>query len=135
METMDLREIIIAKLWADHYNEIYYKNEKAKQHLRNHGAVKFADYASISYGKQPFTHYEKDGKEIEIDTKEIIKKYCEENRIKIITETKEDYKVILKPSGKAVKEFDKMLNELAQSQFKNIAKIANGVKNKTNLVK
>lgn len=127
---IDLREIIISKLWADHYNKIYYKNEKVKTQLRNHEPVKFADYCSINTSIQSHTHYMKDGKEIEISTKDIIEKYCEENDIKIVVEKVEDYKLTLKPSEKAKKEFNKMLNELENSQFKNIAKVASQIKDK-----
>lgn len=129
--TIDLRKIIIAKLWSNYYNNEYYKNNEVKTAMRNNTATyKFADYANISYGKQHFTHYIKDGEEIEIDTKKIITQYCKDNDITIIDETKKDYKITLNPSQKAKKEFDKMLKELENSQHKNIAKVALEIRSK-----
>lgn len=104
-------------------------NDKTKTAIRN-GEVtyKFADYCKVSLGKQHFTHYKKDGEEIEIDTKSIIAQYCKENGIEIIDETKDDYKVTFTPSEKAVKEYNKMLTEQEESQYKNIAKLATQMK-------
>lgn len=104
-------------------------NEETKKAIRN-GEVtyKFADYCKVSLGKQHFTHYKKDGEEIELDTKSIIAQYCKENGIEIIDETKDDYKVTFTPSQKAINEYNKMLTEQEESQYKNIAKVATQMK-------
>ena len=105
-------------------------NEETKKAIRN-GEVtyKFADYCSVSLGKQPQKHYEKDGEKIELDTTKIIQDYCKANGIDIIEETKENYKITFKPSQKAISEYNKMLAEQEESQYKNIAKLATQMKN------
>lgn len=104
-------------------------NDKTKTAIRN-GEVtyKFADYCKVSLGKQHFTHYEKDGEKVELDTKSIIAQYCKDNGIDIIDETREDYKVTFTPSEKAIKEYNKMLTEQEDSQYRNIAKLAKQMK-------
>ena len=57
-----------------------------------------------------------------------IDKFIADNHIEKITETKENYKVEIIPSEKAIKEFNKMLDDLENSQHKNIAKVASKVK-------
>lgn len=100
-------------------------NEETKKAIRNGDVTyKFADYCNVSLGKQHFTHYEKDGKTIEIDTTKIIQDYCKANGIDIVEETKEDYKITFKPSQKAVNEYNRMLTEQEESQHKNLAKVA-----------
>ena len=105
-------------------------NEETKRAIRN-GEVtyKFADYCNVSLGKQPQKHYEKDGEKIELDTTKIIQDYCKANGIDIIEETKENYKITFKPSQKAISEYNKMLAEQEESQYKNIAKVATQMKN------
>lgn len=104
-------------------------NEETKKAIRNGDVTyKFADYCNVSLGKQPQKHYEKDGEIIEIDTTKIIQDYCKANGIDIIEETKEDYKITFKPSQKAVKEYNKMLTEQEESQYKNISKLATQMK-------
>ena len=105
-------------------------NEEAKKAVRSGDVTyKFADYCNVSLGKQHFTHYEKDGKIIELDTTKIIQDYCKENGIEIIDETKDDYKITFKPSQKAVNEYNRMLTEQEESQHKSLAKLATQMKN------
>lgn len=105
-------------------------NEETKRAIRNGDVTyKFADYCNVSLGKQHFTHYEKDGEKIELDTTKIIQDYCKANGIDIIEETKENYKITFKPSQKAISEYNKMLAEQEESQYKNIAKVATQMKN------
>lgn len=104
-------------------------NEEAKKAVRSGDVTyKFADYCNVSLGKQHFTHYEKDGKIIELDTTKIIQDYCKANGIDIVEETKEDYKITFKPSQKAINEYNKMLTEQEESQHKNLAKVATQMK-------
>lgn len=105
-------------------------NEETKKAIRNGDVTyKFADYCNVSLGKQSQKHYEKDGKIVEIDTTKIIQDYCKANGIDIIEETKENYKITFKPSQKAINEYNKMLAEQEESQYKNIAKVATQMKN------
>lgn len=105
-------------------------NEETKKAIRNGDVTyKFADYCNVSLGKQHFTHYKKDGEKIELDTTKIIQDYCNANGIDIIEETKENYKITFKPSQKAINEYNKMLAEQEESQYKNIAKVATQMKN------
>lgn len=105
-------------------------NEETKKAIRNGDVTyKFADYCNVSLGKQPQKHYEKDGEKIELDTTKIIQDYCKANGIDIIEETKENYKITFKPSQKAISEYNKMLAEQEESQYKNIAKVATQMKN------
>ena len=104
-------------------------NEEAKKAVRSGDVTyKFADYCNVSLGKQHFTHYEKDGKIIELDTTKIIQDYCNANGIDIVEETKEDYKITFKPSQKAINEYNRMLTEQEESQHKNLAKVATQMK-------
>ena len=104
-------------------------NEETKKAIRSGDVTyKFADYCNVSLGKQHFTHYEKDGKIIELDTTKIIQDYCKANGIDIVEETKEDYKITFKPSQKAINEYNKMLTEQEESQYKNLAKLATQMK-------
>lgn len=108
-------------------------NEETKKAIRNGDVTyKFADYCNVSLGKQSQKHYEKDGEKIELDTTKIIQDYCKANGIDIIEETKEDYKITFKPSQKAINEYNKMLAEQEESQYKNIAKIATQMKSVIN---
>lgn len=104
-------------------------NDETKTAIRNGEATyKFADYCKVSTGIQHFTHYVKDGEEIELNTKSIIAQYCKENGIEIIDEVINDYKVTFTPSEKAIKEYNKMLTEQEASQHKNLAKLATQMK-------
>lgn len=104
-------------------------NEETKKAIRSGDVTyKFADYCNVSLGKQPQKHYEKDGKIIELDTTKIIQDYCKANGIDIVEETKEDYKITFKPSQKAINEYNKMLTEQEESQYKNLAKLATQMK-------
>lgn len=105
-------------------------NEETKKAIRNGDVTyKFADYCNVSLGKQHFTHYEKDGEKIELDTTKIIQDYCKENGIEMIDEIKDDYKITFKPSQKAINEYNKQLTEQEESQYKNLAKLATQMKN------
>lgn len=124
---IDLRQLAFATLWKKYEKKI--NTEETKEAIRSGKATyRFADYGLPKLGNSPKTHYEKDGEEIELDTAKIIKDYCETNGIDIIKENRENYKVEIVPSEKAIKEFNKMVKELENSQYKNIAKMASKVK-------
>lgn len=124
---IDLRQMAFATLWKKYEKKI--NNEEVKNEIRTGKATyKFADYCKVSTGKSTSTHYEKEGKIIEIDTDKIIANYCKENGINIVKDTKENYKITFTPSEKAEIEFNKMLNDLENSTHKNIAKVASKVK-------
>lgn len=117
---IDLRQLAFATLWKKYEKKI--NNEKTKDAIRN-GKVtyKFADYCHVSLGKSTTTKYSEED-QAKID------KFIKDNHIEKISETKENYKVEFVPSEKAIKEFNKMLKELENSQYKNIAKVAEKVK-------
>lgn len=129
MITIDLRQIAFATIGKKYEQAL--NNEETKQAIRN-GEVtyKFADYCNVDLGKNTKTIYKKDGKEIEIDTKAIIEKYCAENGIEIVKETRENYKITFKPSQKAYNEYNKMLTEIEGSQYLNLSRIATRMKSK-----
>ena len=119
---VDLRQMAFATLWKKYEKKL--NNEDTKTAIRNGDATyKFADYASISLGKSTTSKYSEED-QAKID------KFIEENGIKKIAETKENYKIEIVPSEKAINEFNKMLEDLSQSQHKNIAKVASQVKSK-----
>ena len=119
---VDLRQMAFATLWKKYEKKL--NNEDTKTAIRNGDATyKFADYASISLGKSTTSKYSEED-QAKID------KFIEENGIKKIAETKENYKIEIIPSEKAINEFNKMLEDLSQSQHKNIAKVASQVKSK-----
>lgn len=125
--TIDLRLMAFATLGKKLEKAL--NNEETKKAIRNGDVTyKFADYCNVSLGKQHFTHYEKDGKIIELDTTKIIQDYCKANGIDIVEETKEDYKITFKPSQKAINEYNRMLTEQEESQHKNLAKVATQMK-------
>lgn len=118
---IDLRQMAFATLWKKYEKKL--NDEKTKNAIRNGDATyKFADYASISLGKSTTSKYSEED-QAKID------KFIADNHIEKITETKENYKVEIIPSEKAIKEFNKMLDDLENSQHKNIAKVASKVKN------
>lgn len=117
---IDLRQIAFATLWKKYEKKL--NTEEVKTAIRTNDATyKFADYCNVSLGKSTTSKYSAED-QAKID------KFIEENGIKKISETKEDYKVEFIPSEKAIKEFNKMLQELENSQYKNIAKVASKVK-------
>lgn len=123
---IDLRQIMIATLWKKYEKKI--NNEKIKEAIRNNEATyKFADYGIPKKTDSSKTHYYKDGKEISINTEEIIKQYCKDNSITIEKEKLIDYKVEFVPSQKAIKEFNRMLDDLKESEHLNLGKLADEV--------
>jgi hypothetical protein len=118
---IDLRQMVFATLWKKYEKKL--NNETAKSEIRNGTATyKFADYGTIRLKDYTTSKYSEED-QAKID------KFIEENGIKKITETKENYSVEFVPSEKAIKEFDKMIKDLEQSEHKNIAKVAANVKN------
>ena len=117
---IDLRQIAFATLWKQYEKKI--NTEENKIAIRNGEATyKFADYCNISLKDYSTSKYsEEDQRKID--------KFIEENHIKEIKETKENYSIVFTPSEKAVKEFNKMLTELENSQYKNISKVASKIK-------
>ena len=63
-------------------------------------------------------------------TQRQIDEFIKSKVFKKITETKEEYTIEIVPSTKGIKEYEKMLNEQEQSQYKNIAKVASQLKSK-----
>ncbi len=125
---IDLRLLAIATIGKNLEKKL--NTEEVKTAIRNGDVTyKFADYCKVSTGKSPKTTYRKDGEISELNTSEIIAEYCKHNGIDIVTETRENYKVTFTPSEKAHKEFNKMLSEVEDSQYRNIAKVANQLAN------
>lgn len=117
---IDIRQIVFATLWKKHEKKI--NTEETKNAIRNGTATyKFAEYGTVRQKDYTTSSYSKED-QAKID------KFIEENGIKKITETKTNYSIEFVPSEKAIKEFNKMLKELENSQHRNIAKIANKVK-------
>lgn len=117
---IDLRQIAFATLWKKYEKKI--NSEKAKTEIRDGKATFiFADYCSITMKDYTASKYSEED-QAKID------KFIAENGIKKITTTKENYSIEFVPSEKAIKEFNKMLKELEQSEYRNIAKIATKVK-------
>ena len=119
---IDLRQIAFATLWKKYEKKI--NTEEAKKAIRNGEATyKFADYCNVALSSytQPAKYSEADQAKID--------EFIKENGFeKIPGETIEDYKVEFVPSEKAIKEFKKMLDELENSEYKNIAKVASKVR-------
>lgn len=117
---VDLRLLAFANLFKKLEKKI--NTEETKDKIRAGEAVyKFADYAQINIKDYTQSKYSEED-QAEID------KFIAEKGFKKIATTKENYSIEIVPSEKAVKEFNKMLNELENSQFKNIAKVATQVK-------
>lgn len=117
---IDLRQMAFATLWKKYEKKL--NDEETKSAIRSGDATyKFTDYARISLGKSTTTRYSKED-QAKID------KFIADNHIEKITETKENYKVEIIPSEKAIKEFNRMLDDLENSQYRNIAKVASNVK-------
>ena len=117
---IDLRQIAFATLWKQYEKKI--NTEENKIAIRNGEATyKFADYCNISLKDYSTSKYsEEDQRKID--------KFIKDNKIEKIKETKENYSIVFTPSEKAVKEFNKMLTELENSQYKNISKVASKIK-------
>ena len=118
---VDIRQLVFATLWKKYEKKI--NTEEVKNEIRTGEATyKFADYGTIRLKDYTTSKYsEEDQKEID--------KFIEEKGFKKIVETKPNYSVEFVPSEKAIKEFDKMIEELQDSQYKNIAKVASNVAN------
>lgn len=120
---IDLRQMAFATLWKKYEKKL--NSNATKEAIRNSEAeYKFADYCKVvldDYTPQPKYSEEDQAK---------IDKFIEENGIKKLpAKTKSNYSVEFVPSEKAIREFDKMIEELKNSQYKNIAKVANAVSN------
>lgn len=117
---IDLRQIAFATLWKQYEKKI--NTEENKTAIRNGDATyKFADYCNITLKDYSTSKYsEEDQRRID--------KFIEENHIEKIKETKENYSIVFTPSEKAIKEFNKMLTELENSQYRNISKVASKIK-------
>ena len=118
---IDLRQMAFATLWKKYEKKL--NSNTTKEAIRNNEVeYKFADYCKVmldDYTPQPKYSEEDQAK---------IDKFIEENGIKKLpAEKKLNYSVEFVPSEKAIKEFDKMIKELENSQYKNIAKIASNV--------
>ena len=117
---IDLRQIAFATLWKQYEKKI--NTEENKTAIRNGDATyKFADYCNITLKDYSTSKYsEEDQRKID--------KFIKDNKIEKIKETKENYSIVFTPSEKAIKEFNKMLTELENSQYKNISKVASKIK-------
>lgn len=116
---IDLRQMAFATLWKKYEKRI--NSITTKEAIRNGTATFiFADYCNVKPKDNTTSKYSKED-QAKID------KFIEENGIKKITETKENYSIEFVPSKKAEKEFEKMLKELENSQHRNIAKVASKV--------
>lgn len=121
-KNIDLRLLAFANLFKRLEKKI--NTEETKDKIRNGTATyKFADYAQIQTKDYTQSKYSEED-QAEID------KFIAEKGFKKVATTKPNYSIEIVPSEKAIKEFDKMLNELESSQFKNIAKVASQVKDK-----
>lgn len=120
MKQLDLRQVAIARLWASYYNKLV--TNAVKDDIRNNNIdnVIGNDYCAIIPSKQTNSRYS-DEDQAKID------RFIADNHIKKIKETKEDYKLEFVPSEKAIKLFNQMLEELQNSQHRNIVKIAERV--------
>lgn len=126
---VDLRLMAFTTLWKKLEKKL--NTEEVKEKIRKGKAIyKFADYSSVKQKDSTITQYKKDGEIIELSTTDIIKEYCEKNGIEIIKNTRKNYAIEFVPSEKAIKEFNKMLQELEEGQHKNISKVASQVKDK-----
>lgn len=117
---IDLRQIAFATLWKQYEKKI--NTEENKTAIRNGDATyKFADYCNITLKDYSTSKYtEEDQRKID--------KFIKDNKIEKIKETKENYSIVFTPSEKAIKEFNKMLTELENSQYRNISKVASKIK-------
>lgn len=117
---VDLRLLAFANLFKKLEKQI--NDESTKEEIRKGTATyKFADYAQIQTKDYTQSKYSEED-QAEID------KFIAEKGFKKVATTKPNYAIEIVPSEKAIKEFEKMLEELEGSQFKNIAKVASQVK-------
>lgn len=117
---VDLRLLAFANLFKKLEKQI--NTDETKEEIRKGTATyKFADYAQIQTKDYTQSKYSEED-QAEID------KFIAEKGFKKIATTKPNYSIEIIPSEKAIKEFEKMLEELECSQFKNIAKVASQVK-------
>lgn len=119
---LDMRLLVFATLGKKTEKRIM--TEKTKQAIRdNDYAIKFADYGTIQKKNYTKSYYsEEDQKQID--------EFIKSKGFKKITETKEEYTIEIVPSEKGIKEYEKMLKEQENSQYRNIAKVASQLKNK-----
>lgn len=119
---IDLRQMAFATLWKKYEKKI--NTQETKEAIRNGKATyRFADYCNITLDSytQPAQYAPEDQAKID--------QFIKDNHIeKLPGKTIDNYAVQFVPSEKAIKEFNKMLNELENSQYKNIAKVASKVK-------
>ena len=119
---IDLRQMAFATLWKKYEKKI--NTQETKEAIRNGKATyRFADYCNITLDSytQPAQYAPEDQAKID--------KFIKDNHIeKQPGKTIDNYAVQFVPSEKAIKEFNKMLNELENSEYKNIAKVASKVK-------
>lgn len=119
---IDMRLLAFATLGKKAEKQLM--SEEVKNAIRsNDYTVKFADYGTIQKKNYTKSYYsEKDQKQID--------EFIKSKGFKKITETKEEYTIEIVPSAKGIKEYEKMLNEQEQSQYRNIAKVASQLKSK-----
>jgi hypothetical protein len=118
---IDLRQIIFATLWKKYEKKLI--TEEIKNEIRAGKATyKFADYGKVKLKDYTQSEYtEEDQKKIN--------EFIKMNHIEKVKKVKTNYSIEFIPSEKAINEFNKMLNDLEESEHKNIAKIAEKVKN------
>lgn len=119
---LDMRLLVFATLGKKAEKRIM--TEKVKQAIRdNDYTVKFTDYGTIQKRNYTKSYYsEEDQKQID--------EFIKSKGFKKITETKEEYAIEIVPSTKGIKEYEKMLNEQKQSQYRNIAKVASQLRSR-----
>lgn len=119
---IDMRLLAFATLGKKAEKQLM--SEEVKNAIRsNDYTVKFADYGTIQKKNYTKSYYpEEEQKQID--------EFIASKGFKKITETKEEYTIEIVPSVKAIKEYEKMLNEQEQSQYRNIAKVASQLKSK-----
>lgn len=124
MKKIDLKLLALVALVKKLEKQI--QTEDDKNAIRNSTATyTHADYARIQLKNYTQSKYSDEDQQ-KID--DFIKK----QGFKKITTVKENYSIEIVPSEKAIKEFDKMLELLTQSETKNIARVASQVKTKIN---
>lgn len=120
---IDFRKLGIEKAFANMLKKDFTK--EIKQYLRENDDIVSNDYCQVTKDKYSKDIYIKDGKTIKLNEKDIIKQYCKDNGIEIVTETKENYSIELIATAKAQKEAEKMLQKVAENGNKTLAKSAN----------
>lgn len=120
---IDFRKLGIEKAFANMLKKDFTKD--IKQYLRENDDIVGNDYCQVTKDKYSKDTYIKNGEIIKLNEKDIIKQYCEDNDIEIVTETKENYSIELIATPKAQKEAEKMLQKIAENGNKTLAKSAN----------